>query len=80
MLPKFTEMKQNGSPSKEKVTIQSYMQDTTSSTIALFHQTTHSSGTAPDHHQLAINHQELEHKPSVEKHFTFTNPAFLRWF
>ncbi|XP_070259513.1 bromodomain testis-specific protein [Myotis yumanensis] len=66
MLPKFTEVKQNGSPSKEKIKIQSSMQDTTSSTIALFHQTTHSSGTAPDHHQLAINHQELEHKPSVK--------------
>ncbi|EPQ15610.1 Bromodomain testis-specific protein [Myotis brandtii] len=47
MLPKFTEVKQNGSP-KEKV------------------KTIHSSGTAPDHHQLAINHQELEHKPSVK--------------
>ncbi|ELK34430.1 Bromodomain testis-specific protein, partial [Myotis davidii] len=66
MLPKFTEVKQNGSPSKEKIKIQSSMQDTTSSTIALFHQTIHSSRTAPDHHQLAINHQELEHKPSVK--------------
>ncbi|XP_023605111.1 bromodomain testis-specific protein-like isoform X1 [Myotis lucifugus] len=66
MLPKFTEVKQNGSPSKEKVKIQSTMRDTTSSTIALFHQTAHSSGTAPDHHQLAINHQELEQKPSVK--------------
>ncbi|XP_014405883.1 PREDICTED: LOW QUALITY PROTEIN: bromodomain testis-specific protein-like [Myotis brandtii] len=66
MLPKFTEVKQNGTSSKEKVKIQSTMRDTTSSTIALFHQTTHSSGTAPDHHQLAINHQELEHKPSVK--------------
>ncbi|XP_070279368.1 bromodomain testis-specific protein-like isoform X1 [Myotis yumanensis] len=66
MLPKFTEVKQNGTPSKEKVKIQSTMRDTTSSTIALFHQTTHSSGTAPDHHQLAINHQELEHKRSVK--------------
>ncbi|XP_008152968.2 bromodomain testis-specific protein [Eptesicus fuscus] len=66
MLPKFTEVKQNGSPSKEKVKIQSSMQDITSSTIALFHQSTHSSGTAPDHYQLAINHQELEYKQSVE--------------
>ncbi|CAK6441333.1 unnamed protein product [Pipistrellus nathusii] len=68
MLPKFTEVKQNGSPPKKKVkVIQSSMQDITSSTIALFHQTTHSSGTAPGHYQLAINHQELEHKQSLEK-------------
>ncbi|ELK27741.1 Bromodomain testis-specific protein [Myotis davidii] len=66
MLPKFTEAKQKGTPSKEKVKIQSTMRDTTSSTTALFHQTTHSSGTAPDHHQLAINHQEFEYKPSVK--------------
>ncbi|XP_014316574.1 bromodomain testis-specific protein-like isoform X2 [Myotis lucifugus] len=66
MLPKFTEVKQNGSPSKEKVKIQPTRRDTTSSTIALFHQTAHSSGTAPDHHQLAINHQELEQKLSVK--------------
>ncbi|XP_059558629.1 bromodomain testis-specific protein-like [Myotis daubentonii] len=66
MLPRFTEVKQNGTPSKEKVKIQSTMRDTTSSTTARFHQTTHSSGAAPDHHQLAINHQELEHKPSVK--------------
>ncbi|XP_006919540.1 bromodomain testis-specific protein [Pteropus alecto] len=66
MLPKFTEVKQNDSPSKEKVKTQSSMQDTLSCSATLVHQTTHSSRTPPNHHQLAFNYQELEHLHSVK--------------
>ncbi|XP_015989773.1 bromodomain testis-specific protein [Rousettus aegyptiacus] len=66
MLPKFTEVKKNDSPSKEKVKRQSSMQDTLSCSATLVHQTTHLSRTPPNHHQLAFNYQELEHLHSVK--------------
>nr|XP_014720713.1 bromodomain testis-specific protein isoform X1 [Equus asinus]XP_014720714.1 bromodomain testis-specific protein isoform X1 [Equus asinus]XP_014720715.1 bromodomain testis-specific protein isoform X1 [Equus asinus]XP_014720716.1 bromodomain testis-specific protein isoform X1 [Equus asinus]XP_014720717.1 bromodomain testis-specific protein isoform X1 [Equus asinus]XP_044605324.1 bromodomain testis-specific protein isoform X1 [Equus asinus]XP_044605325.1 bromodomain testis-specific protein is len=64
--PKFTGVKQNESPSKEKVKIQSSMQDTASTKTILVHQTTHACGTPPNHHQSAFNHQELECLQSVK--------------
>ncbi|XP_054448031.1 bromodomain testis-specific protein [Pteronotus mesoamericanus] len=64
MLSKFTEVKWNDSP-KNKVNIQSSMKDTISCSATLVHQTVQSSGTLPIHHQLAFNHQELEHIQSV---------------
>ncbi|XP_066228319.1 bromodomain testis-specific protein [Saccopteryx leptura] len=66
MLPKFTEVKQNDSPPKEKVKIQSSIQNIISCSTTLVHQTTHTSEIPPNHHQLAFNHQELEHKQSVK--------------
>nr|KAF6443173.1 bromodomain testis associated [Molossus molossus] len=64
MLPKFTEVKQNNSPPKEKVKIQSSVQGTTSCSAPLVHQTT--SGAPPNHHQLAVNRQEIEPIQSVK--------------
>eukprot|EP00070_Physeter_catodon_P000763 XP_007101449.2 bromodomain testis-specific protein [Physeter catodon] len=66
MFPKFTGVKQNDSPSKEKVKIQSSVQYTTSGKTSLVHQTTCSSGAPPNHHQLVFNHQESERLQSVE--------------
>nr|XP_019607902.1 PREDICTED: bromodomain testis-specific protein [Rhinolophus sinicus] len=66
MLSKFTGVKQNDSPSKEKEKIQSSMQDTISCSTTLVHQTIHSNGTLPNHYQLAFIHQELEHLQSVK--------------
>ncbi|XP_014919914.1 bromodomain testis-specific protein [Acinonyx jubatus] len=65
MFPKFTEAKQNDSP-KEQVKIQSSAQDQASAKTTLFCQTSYSCETPPDHHQLAFNHQELEHLHSVK--------------
>ncbi|XP_054939931.1 bromodomain testis-specific protein isoform X1 [Physeter macrocephalus] len=65
MFPKFTGVKQNDSPSKEKQ-IQSSVQYTTSGKTSLVHQTTCSSGAPPNHHQLVFNHQESERLQSVE--------------
>lgn len=42
------------------------MQGATSCSTTLVHQTMQSSGIPPNHHQLAFNHQELEHKQSVK--------------
>ncbi|KAF5911125.1 hypothetical protein HPG69_001092 [Diceros bicornis minor] len=64
--PKFTGVKQNDSPSKEKVKVQSSVQDIASTKTTLVHQTTHACGTPPNHHQSAFNHQELEHLQSVK--------------
>ncbi|KAM9109112.1 bromodomain testis-specific protein [Megaptera novaeangliae] len=66
MFPKFTGVKQNDSPSKEKVKIQSSVQDTNSRKTSLVHQTTCSGGTPPNHYQLVFNHQESERLQSVE--------------
>uniref|UniRef100_A0A673TEQ0 Bromodomain testis-specific protein n=1 Tax=Suricata suricatta TaxID=37032 RepID=A0A673TEQ0_SURSU len=65
MFPKFSEVKQNGSP-KEQVKIQSLVQDEASAKTTLVGQTTYSRETPPDHHQLPFNHQELEHLQSVK--------------
>lgn len=64
-ISKFIEVEQNDSPSKEKIKIQSFMQDTISCFTTLVHRTTHSSGTPPNPYQLAFN-QELEHLQSVK--------------
>ncbi|XP_077602134.1 bromodomain testis-specific protein isoform X2 [Crocuta crocuta] len=61
--PKFTEVKQNDSP-KEQVKIQSSVQDKASAKTTFVSQT--SCETPPAHHQLAFNHQELEHLQSVK--------------
>ncbi|XP_007468616.1 PREDICTED: bromodomain testis-specific protein [Lipotes vexillifer] len=66
MFPKFTGVKQNDSSSKEKVKIQSSVQDTTSGKTSLVHQTTCSGGTPPNHHHLVFNYQESERLQSVE--------------
>ncbi|KAM8787717.1 bromodomain testis-specific protein isoform 2-T2 [Rhynchonycteris naso] len=66
MLPKFIEVKQNDSPSKEIVKIQPSIQNIISCSTTLVHQTTHTSGIPPNHHQSAFNHQELEHKQSAK--------------
>ncbi|XP_045703083.1 bromodomain testis-specific protein [Phyllostomus hastatus] len=65
MSPKFTEVKWNDSP-KKQVKIQSSMQGAISGSTTLVHQTMQSSGIPPNHHQLAFNHRELEHKQSVK--------------
>ncbi|XP_053511519.1 bromodomain testis-specific protein [Artibeus jamaicensis] len=66
MLPKFTEVKWNDSPSKKKVNIQSSVQDAMSYSTTLVHQTMQSSGIPPNHHPLAFNHPELGHTQSVK--------------
>ncbi|XP_036901425.1 bromodomain testis-specific protein [Sturnira hondurensis] len=66
MLPKFTEVKRNDSPSKKKVKIQSSVQDAISCSPTLVHQTVQSSGIPPNQHQLAFNHQELGYTQSVK--------------
>uniref|UniRef100_A0A8C3WH26 Bromodomain testis-specific protein n=1 Tax=Catagonus wagneri TaxID=51154 RepID=A0A8C3WH26_9CETA len=81
MLPKFTGVKQNDSPSKEKVKkmnmylyslythterIQSSVQDTLSGQTTLVHQTVYSGGIPPNHPQVIFNHQESEHLQGVE--------------
>ncbi|XP_045657272.1 bromodomain testis-specific protein [Ursus americanus] len=65
MCPKFTGVKQNDSP-KEQVMIQSSLQDKASAKTTHVCQTSYSCETSPNHHQLAFNHQELEHLQSVK--------------
>ncbi|MBZ3870697.1 Bromodomain testis-specific protein [Sciurus carolinensis] len=66
IFPKFTGVKQNDSPPKENVKIQSSVQDTSSAKTTLVHQTTHTCGIPPNHHQSTFGYQELEHLQSVK--------------
>ncbi|XP_007524738.2 bromodomain testis-specific protein [Erinaceus europaeus] len=67
MAPKFTGVKKNNSPSKEKLKqVQSSMKDTTSVKNTLVHQNTNSFEVPPSHHQLAMNHQKSEYLQSVK--------------
>uniref|UniRef100_G1L144 Bromodomain testis-specific protein n=1 Tax=Ailuropoda melanoleuca TaxID=9646 RepID=G1L144_AILME len=76
MCPKFTGVEQNDSP-KEQVMkmkkeyilplrIQSSLQDKAFAKTTHVCQTSYSCETSPKHHQLAFNHQELEHLQSVK--------------
>uniref|UniRef100_A0A8D0P6P7 Bromodomain testis-specific protein n=1 Tax=Sus scrofa TaxID=9823 RepID=A0A8D0P6P7_PIG len=66
MLPVFTGVKHSDSPSKEKVQIESSVQDTVSGQTTQVHQTICSGGIPPSHHQVVFNHQESEYLHSVE--------------
>uniref|UniRef100_A0A8D2APJ6 Bromodomain testis-specific protein n=1 Tax=Sciurus vulgaris TaxID=55149 RepID=A0A8D2APJ6_SCIVU len=46
--------------------IQSSVQDTSSAKTTLVHQTTHTCGVPPNHHQSTFGYQELEHLQSVK--------------
>ncbi|XP_036762374.2 bromodomain testis-specific protein [Manis pentadactyla] len=65
MFPVFSGVKQNDSP-KDKVKIQSSVQVTIPAKATLVYETTHSYGPPPNNHQLAFNHQELEHLENVK--------------
>lgn len=66
MLHQFTGAKHNDSPSKEKVKIQSSVQDAASGKTTRAHQTTCSGGAAPNHHQPVLDRQGSEHLQGVE--------------
>nr|XP_031536323.1 bromodomain testis-specific protein [Vicugna pacos] len=66
MLHQFTGAKHNDSPSKEKVKIQSSVQDAASGKTTRAHQTMCSGGAAPNHHQLVLDRQGSEHLQGVE--------------